>query len=385
MSLRIFLLFNLIIISACNKEQPSLVEQKNAIDDISEISSDNFKTEKRKVSRKIYDDKELREIYSKKASFWPKPEIDSDIEHKEIGNIEEIPYPKDNLYTEDKYNLGRLLFSEGKLSKTGGMSCLSCHNPNNYFNDSLQTSIGIDMKPLKRNSPTIINSSHYTSMFWDGRAKTLEEQAKAVLQNPREMDSSEELIIKNLSESPLYKSLFKKAFGDESISLDKTAKAISTFERTIVTKNKSNFDLFIKGKKDALSDSQVRGMHIFRTSGRCINCHNGTNFSDNKFHNIGLVLKDTKYEDLGRVLITNQASDYGVFRTPSLRNIVKTAPYFHNGLLINLKGLINMYSNGMPNSQNKSKHIIPLGLETKEREDLIEFLSSLSEEIVTRK
>lgn len=380
------LLIALFFLSSCKKDIQTTLIQENSFqnDSITELRalSNDVLINKSKLN---LDANQLRKEYLKPRNQWPKPNLDPEINHNEIGNIELTKFIKNTQYSDDKYNLGRMLFSEAKLSKNSSMSCSSCHNQNIGWADNLSTPIGLDNEPLKRNSPSIVNSAFHENQFWDSRAKSLEEQAKMVLLNPREMDSSEELVKKNLSDSLIYKSLFKKAFGSEEINLDKISQSIAVFERTITTKNKSNFDQFVMGKSDSLTDSQIRGLHIFRTTGRCMNCHNGSNFTDNKMHNIGLVMEGSKYEDTGRYEITKNDIDYGLFKTPSLRNISKTAPYFHNGLVLNLKGLVNIYSAGMPNSKNKSKHIRPIGLELQDRQDLISFLESLSEDVSIKK
>lgn len=374
----LILISSTILLFSCEKNTDSLIIQnQDNTDEVSILSSDNFNANNVKLKLDL-DAEELRKEYSKPRSQWPKPNLDQGIEHNEIGNLEPV---KNTKYTKSKYDLGKMLFSESKLSSSSTMSCQSCHNSRFGWADGIKTPMGLDAQLLKRNSPTIVNTAHNKTLFWDSRASNLEEQAKMVLLNPKEMDSSEELVVANLSNNPIYKNLFKQSFGDEKITLDRISQAIAVFERTIVTKNKSLFDQFVMGNNKALSDSQIRGLHIFRTSGRCMNCHNGSNFTDNKMHNIGLVLEGTKYEDTGRYDITKKDSDYGLFKTPSLRNISKTAPYIHNGLIINLKGMINMYSNGMPNSRNKSPHIRPLGLQMNDREDLISFLESLTEDI----
>lgn len=387
------LLILLLLLTSCEKDiQPVFISdaniqnvQNDPINQLNILSQENgVISTKSKAKIKSETDK-LRELYSKPRNQWPKPTLDEGIEHDEIGNIEQVKFSRENPYTQDKYNLGRLLFSEPKLSRTSTMSCASCHSQTTGWADNLRTSIGIDNQPLNRNTPSIVNSAFHKTQFWDSRANTLEEQAKMVLTNPREMDSSEEVIQKNLSDSPLYKNLFKRAFGSEEMNLDKVSNALAIFEKTITTKNKSAFDQFVLGNKNALNDSQIRGLHIFRTTARCMNCHSGPNFTDGKLHNIGLVMEGTKYEDTGRFEITKKAEDFGLFRTPSLRNVTKTFPYFHNGLVLNLKGLINVYSNGMPASKNKSPHIKPFGLVMEERADLTAFIESLNEDVSLNK
>lgn len=357
-------LSSLILLSACNNSNIDLDLNQNI-----NISSSDKNTD------------ELRKLYIQPSHLWPKPYLSEGVEHREIGNLPTIRYASQNPYTQDKYNLGRLLFSETKLSGSGNMSCLSCHNPQKAWADGLRSPMGIDGTPLKRNSPSVVNTAFHNLIFWDGRTDSLEKQAEQVLLNPHEMNSSEEIIKNNLKDSLLYKSLFKKAFGDENITLEKVGKSLAIFQRAIITKNKSKFDQFVLGNSQALSDSQVRGLHLFRTKARCMTCHNGPNFTDDKRHNIGLVMEGSKYEDKGFYNITKKESDFGLFRTPTLRNITKTAPYFHNGLVLNLNGVLNMYSQGMPNSKNKSKLLVPVGLELSEREDIKNFLESLSEDV----
>lgn len=387
MKKKLFIL--LILITSCEKEiQPVLISdsdiiniQNDPVNQLNILSADDNSIKLKDKTKIKTQTENLRDLYSRPRNQWPKPTLDNGIDHIEIGNVEQVKFTKNNAYTQDKYNLGRLLFSEPKLSKNATMSCTSCHNQNTGWADNLKTSIGLDNQPLRRNTPSILNSAFHKTQFWDSRANTLEEQAKMVLTNPREMDSSEEVIKNNLSDSLLYKSLFKKAFGSEEMNLEKVSNAIAIFEKTITTKNKSSFDQFVLGNKNALNDSQLRGLHIFRTTGRCMNCHNGTNFTDNKMHNIGLVMQGTKYEDAGRFEITKKSEDFGLFKTPSLRNSAKTFPYFHNGLIPHLKGALNIYNAGMPNSKNKSDLIKPLNLDIQERADLEAFINSLNEDV----
>lgn len=333
------------------------------------------------TSSELNQTKHLRALYEKDKSLWPRAFVSPELEYREIGSLGPVNFPENNKYSQEKYNLGRLLFFESKLSSNNSLSCASCHNSSQNWADNLSTSIGFNNTPLKRNSPTVVNSAYHNSLFWDGRAESLEEQAIQVLLNPREMNSSEKIIQKNLGSDNIYKSLFNSAFGDSKITLERVSKSIATFERNIVTRNKSPFDQFVAGNYNALTDSQIRGMHLFRIKARCMNCHSGPNFTDNKFHNIGLVMEGTKFEDKGKIEISGKESDYGLFRTPGLRNVMKTAPYFHNGLVLNMNGVMNMYSQGMPFSKNKSKHILPIGIDSSEREDLKSFLDSLSEDI----
>lgn len=340
---------------------------------------DNF-VSKTNILRKEYSSKELREIYSLPQQNWPKPDLDSTVEHREIGLLPPPKFPLNNPYSKEKADLGQELFFDRNLSGSKKLSCASCHNPNYSWTDSRDLPIGHNGLVLKRNSPTILNSSYNNVFFWDGRASTLEEQAVKVLTNPNEMHTTPTEVEKYLNSSENYKVKFKNAFGSDKITFDMAVKAITTFERTINTKNQSNFDKFLKGDKNALSDSAIQGLHLFRTKARCMNCHNGPNFTDNKFHNLSLTYVGTEKEDLGRFYITKNPLDWGVFKTPTLRNVAKTSPYMHNGVFGKLNKILNLYNDGMHGKdENKSPLVIPLGLSEEEIKNLENFLLSLSE------
>lgn len=368
---KIIYLSFVILISACSSQEQTLISPL----DTTTIVQTN------KISQKRFSDNELKSMYSKPISQWPKAEVDQGVKYKELGNLPSPKHPANNPYSLDKVELGRNLFFDNKISRYNMFSCATCHNQNTNWADDLDKPLGNDKLPLKRNSPTVVNTAYHNSMFWDGRAKTLEDQAHDVLLNPREMNSNENLIKRNLSNDEMYLSLFKKAFGDEEITLERVTMALATFQRTLNTKNNSFFDKFIKGNYSALDSSQIRGLHLFRNQARCINCHNGANLSDNNFHNTGLVMQGTTFEDLGKFDITQRPEDFGVFRTASLRNVVKTLPYFHHGQTKSIKEVLDMYNNGMPQSQNKSALIKPLGLNKTELQDLENFLTSLAEDI----
>jgi cytochrome c peroxidase len=334
---------------------------------------------------------ELRAAYSKAPADWPKPTLDDGAEHRELGLIPEPPHPKDNPYTKDKAELGRALFFDGRLSGTGQAACASCHDPDLAWADGRTTSFGHDRKPLKRNAPSVMNVAFVPALFWDGRADSLEAQAKAVLANPDEMRADEKGVVARLAKVKGYPPLFEKAFGDPAVTLDRAAQAVACFERTLVG-GRSRFDAFLKGKADALTDAEVRGLHLFRTDARCLHCHNGPTLSDGKFHDIGLSYYGRELEDLGRFRVTKAKGDVGAFRTPSLRNIGKTAPYMHNGLF-ELEGVLRMYNAGAPtlrrpeklkddpNFPTKSKFLKPLGLNALDLDDLEAFLRSLDEPV----
>ncbi len=373
----IYFAFSLTLLNySCSNE--SIYINQNISDNTSLISNRN---QSNFNNKKKFTDSELKLMYAKPIKDWEKAILDQGIIYRELGNLSIPKHPVSNPYSFDKAELGKVMFFDNKLSKYNMFSCASCHNPQINWADDLDKTLGNDKLPLKRNSPSVVNTAYHSSMFWDGRAKTLESQANDVLLNPKEMNSSETLLKRVLGKEQNYLDMFRKSFGDEEINLDRVTKALATFQRTLVTKNNSPFDRFIKGDYNSLSNSQIRGLHLFRTKARCMTCHNGENFSDNNFHNTGLVMQGTQFEDLGKFDTTNKPQDYGVFRTASLRNAAKTTPYFHHGQTKTISEIIKMYNSGMPQSQNKSKLIKPLGLTSAEMKDLENFIQSLSEDM----
>lgn len=332
---------------------------------------------------------QLRKDYSQSTDRWPAPLVDSGVEWKELSLLPSLPVSALDAPLEPKRILGQMLFFEPRLSTSGEMSCASCHDPDLGWADGRTVAFGTGRLELKRNSPSILNAAHQSSFFWDGRATTLEDQAIQVLMNPDEMNSSPELIRQRLSASSDYQRAFRDAFGDEAITLPRVAKAIASFERTVLG-GRSRFDAFLSGKSGAISDSALVGLDLFRREARCMNCHYGPLLSDGKFHDVGLSYFGRKYQDLGRHEVTGNHADSGKFRTPSLRNVTATRPYMHNGLF-ELENVINLYNAGMPtlvpkeDQENdprfpvKSPHLKPLGLNQQDITDLLEFLKALEE------
>jgi cytochrome c peroxidase len=332
----------------------------------------------------------LREIYSLPPSKWPPPLVDGSVKPEEIGLLPEVA--KTNPETADgkKEALGKMLFFDPRLSGSGQMACASCHDPELHWADGRSTAIGNHRKTLARNSPSIMNVRFRKSLFWDGRAPNLEDQIQQVLHNPDEMDADPDKVVDGLNKIPEYRELFGKAFGENEITLDRVAEALSAFERTIVG-GRSRFDAFLKGRKELLTDESVIGLHLFRTEAHCMNCHSGPTFTDEQFHDVGLsYYQRTKYEDLGRYRISGEAQEVGAFKTPSLRNVANTGPYMHNGLFP-LQGVLNLYNAGMPTlrrkpeQQNdplfptKSSLLHPLYFNSQDLLALKAFLESLNE------
>ena len=332
---------------------------------------------------------ELRRVYAEDSSTWPAPHVDPGVNWKEIGLLPEVEHPADNPHTTEKETLGKTLFFDPRLSGSGQIACASCHDPDLGWADGRTTSFGHSRKQLARNSPTIRNTAFQQRLFWDGRAESLEDQARQVLMNPDEMRSGPEHVVALLEKEPGYQELWQKAFGAEPVSIDLAAQALACFERTVVG-GTSRFDSFMKGGAAALTDEALLGMDLFRREARCINCHNGPAFSDGGFHDLGLSNYGRPFEDIGRGRITDDPADTGKFRTPSLRDATATLPLMHNGLF-ELQVALTLYNAGMPKPVRrenqaddprfpvKSPLLKPLGLNKQDLADLTAFLTSLEE------
>jgi cytochrome c peroxidase len=341
---------------------------------------------------------ELRETYSKPSDQWPKPDIDTSVQptFKELGTVPAVPAPQDNPVTKEKAELGKQLFFDPRLSASKAVACASCHDPDLAWTDGRQVSFGHERQAGHRNAPSVMGAAYNAFQFWDGRARTLELQAMMPIVDDREMHATREAVEKSIGSVSEYREKFKAAFGatedpDDLVSMERIGMAIATFERTIVPGH-SKFDRFLSGKEPkVLSDSAIRGLNLFRTTARCINCHNGPDFSDGQFHNIGLTYYGRENEDLGRYNITKKPEDVGRFKTPSLRNVSRTGPYMHNGFFTELEGVINLYNAGGPSPRpteaqkddplfpKKDPILKPLGLNAQDREDLLAFLESLTD------
>lgn len=289
-----------------------------------------------------------------------------------------VVWPKDNPYTAEKAELGRLLYFDKRLSADGTVSCASCHVPQHAFAEPSAVSTGIRGQTGTRNSPTIINRGYSLAQFWDGRAATLEEQVKGPIANPIEMGNTHETCVNGLRRIAGYRELFAKAFGTGEFTIDHIAMAVATFERTIVSGN-SPYDRFTAGDKKALSPLQVRGMKIFFKKAKCDKCHEGLNFTTNSYHNLG-VGADKPNPDEGRYAVTHDPKDWGAFKTPTLREIAFTAPYMHDGSLKTLDEVVEFYDKGGVLNKNLDPDIKPLKLTRDEKSDLVAFLLSLSGE-----
>ena len=287
-----------------------------------------------------------------------------------------VVWPSDNPYTPEKAELGRLLYFDVRLSADNTISCATCHSPKYAFTDSMPVSTGIRGQRGNRSAPTIINRAYSLAQFWDGRAATLEEQAKGPMANSIEMGNTHEVIVDKLKGIAGYRVLFAKVFGTEDFTIDHAAKAIATFERTVLSGN-SAYDRYKAGDKKAMTQAQVRGMNVFFKKAKCDKCHDGQNFTTNDYHNLG-VGADKPDADVGRFAVTKDPKDWGAFKTPTLRDIAETPPYMHDGSVKTLREVVDFYDKGGTLNKNLDKDVKPLKLTVDERNDLVEFLRALS-------
>ena len=288
-------------------------------------------------------------------------------------------YPSDNKWSKAKEELGKMLYFDPRLSGSNWISCATCHNPALGWSDGLPRTIGNGQKELGRHSPTVINSGFFALQMWDGRKKSLEDQATGPIGATGEMNQDYESLIKELEALPGYVSLFDEVFGKSSITMSNIAKAIATFERSVVSKN-SPYDKYWAGNKSAMSASAVNGMNLFFGKAKCSICHNGPVFTDSGFHNIGVKAEGPLKIDLGRYNETKVDFDKGAFKTPGLRSISQSAPYMHNGTEASLEDVVAFYDRGGDVKENLSPFITPLGLNAQEKKALVEFLKALDGE-----
>ncbi len=287
-----------------------------------------------------------------------------------------VPVPPTNLSYDQKVDLGRQLYFDSRLSKGNGISCAFCHNPGTGFADVRQFSIGTVGQAGGRQSPTVYNTAFNLFQFWDGRAGSLEEQAIGPIHNPIEMAETHATVVPKIVKIPGYQKQFQLIFGGGA-SLQHIAEAIAAFERTIVSQN-SAFDKFVLGQNNAMDKNAVRGMELFRGKARCILCHNGPNFTDNQFHNLGVPQEGPLKEDLGRFNVTRLERDKGAFKTPTLRSVTETAPYMHDGVFKTLAEVVDFIDKGGNANPNLSPLMKPLTLADDEKSDLIAFLNALT-------
>lgn len=322
-----------------------------------------------------------------------------------------IKIPEDNPLTRAKIELGRQLFFDKRLSVDNSISCASCHDPNFGYGKNTQFGVGVRDQLGGRNSPIAYNRILSDVQFWDGRAATLEEQAKGPIANPIEMAHTHEACLTGLKQIPGYQMQFAKIFPQEGITIDTVAKAIASFERTLVTDTSpadyyESLLTFSKAFKDDLEDpksfqeddpesyakyvslkkasdahpiseSARRGRELFFGKANCTACHVGANFTDEKYHNLGVGM-DKKEPDLGRYEITRVEADKGAFKTPTVRNVTQTAPYMHDGSQKTLDDVVEWYAKGGHANPYLSDKVKKLDLTAQDKKDLVEYMKALT-------
>ena len=290
-----------------------------------------------------------------------------------------LPVPKENPMTPEKVELGKQLYFDGRLSKDGTISCATCHDPQKAWAEHEPTSTGIGKKVGERNSPTVINAAYAPAQFWDGRAKSLEEQALGPIENLKEMGHKLDAMIAELSKLKGYEQQFKKVFGT-GVTQDGVAQAIAAFERTILSGN-SPYDRFKEGDQQALNEAQKRGLELFESAG-CGTCHAPRTFSNGGYFNAGVGM-DKEKPDEGRKVVTGNDRDLGKFRVPALREVANTWPYFHDGSVQKLEEAVALMAAGGKDNPNLSvmlKAVREAKLTEANQKDLVEFLKALSGE-----
>ncbi len=256
--------------------------------------------------------------------------------------------------TPERVRLGRWLFFDKRLSADNTIACANCHRPENGFSEPTPVSTGIDGQKGGRKAPSFTNQAWATlpNFFWDGRAASLEDQAGGPMINPIEMgNKNHEVVVAKIAAIPSYPKYFKEAFGTAEVTIERITKAIADYERTRMSGN-SPWDRWRAGEKDAVSDDVKKGHRLFFGNAFCNNCHKGPNLTDSDFHNLGVGWdpETETFADEGRYAVTKDEKDKGAFKTPSLRDVSKRAPYMHDGSIETLREVVKLYSKGgIPN------------------------------------
>ena len=323
---------------------------------------------------------------------------------KTLQALPEPFIPPDNPQSPEKIELGKMLFFDARLSGDSSTSCASCHDPATGWGDGGELSRGYPGSLHWRNSETIINSAYLQKLFWAGEAKSLEAQAKSAATGNLAGNGDPMLVEERLAQCPDYVDRFKDVFGTDYPLYSDVLKAIASYERTLVQRD-TPFDRYMNGDNDALNEKAKRGLALFKGKAECIQCHNGALFSDEDYHNLGVPENESfEYEplrqialryqhysrgvteseyrsahtDLGLYYTTKRPEDKGKFRTHTLRYLAYTPPYMHNGVFYTLEEVIVFYNEGGGDTKNKSPLLRPLGLSYDEKDELLEFLLSLS-------
>jgi cytochrome c peroxidase len=300
----------------------------------------------------------------------PEPPLGVD---KTWSDLEEPPTP-------ERVRLGRWLYYDTRLSADNTISCATCHRPENAFSEPTPVSTGIRGQKGARKAPTFINAAWalFPHTFWDGRAGSLEEQALGPVENPIEMGNTHDAMIETISGIEGYAPYFEQAFGSPGITTDRIAKAIADYERTRMSGN-SPYDRWKNGDEGAVSEQVKRGDQLFFDKAGCNQCHLGYNFTDSLFHNLGVGWdpEAQTFSDVGRFAITNVESDMGAFKTPTVREVTKRAPYMHDGSVVTLQEVVELYNRGGEANPYLDPKMKPLNLTEEEMAALVAMMQAL--------
>jgi cytochrome c peroxidase len=277
-----------------------------------------------------------------------------------LGLDRYLPVPENNPLTREKIELGRRLFNDRRLSRDESFACASCHDPNRAFSTPSPVATGVGGRQGHRNAPALINRAYGRTFFWDGRVASLEEQVLKPIQDPNEMDLRLDEAVRRVK-----------------LDAATIARALASYVRSVLSGD-SPFDRFVNGDRSALSPEQQRGLQIFRGKGNCTACHVGPNFTDEQFHNTGVAWRDGRLVDEGRFAISRNPRDRGAFKTPTLREVARTAPYMHDGSLSRLEDVVEFYSEGGRANPYVDGEIRPRHFTPNEKRALVAFLQALN-------
>lgn len=284
-----------------------------------------------------------------------------------------IPFPANEPYTLQKATLGKMLYFDPRLSGAQNMTCVSCHNPSFGWEVPVDRAVGAANTKLARKAPTILNVAWGGHFFFDGRADTLEDQAAGPITAGVEMNGKFDEIVGRLEAVEEYRDWFEKIFPGEGVSRETILRAIATYERTVVS-DWSAFDRWVEGDESAISEAAKRGFALYNGEARCAACHSGWNFTDDKFHDIGVAT-----EDPGRAALEpNDPKALHAFKTPNLRDAMRRAPYMHNGSIDSMEAVIWHYVGGGEQRPSLSEEMRPLELSDEDVQDLLAFLETLT-------
>jgi cytochrome c peroxidase len=286
--------------------------------------------------------------------------------------------------TPERVRLGRWLFYDTRLSADGTVSCATCHRPEHAFSEPTPVSVGIGGQLGARKAPTFINQAVtlFPHFFWDGRASSLEEQALGPIENPIEMGNTHSAMLETLTGIEGYRRYFGEAFGSVAITAERVARALADYERTRMSGN-SPWDRWRQLRdEDAVSDAVKLGHELFFGKAACNQCHLGNSFTDSRFHTLGIGwnAKTAAFDDEGRYLVTGEEIDRGAFKTPTLREVTKRAPYMHDGSIATLREVVALYDRGGVPNPYLAPQVEPLGLTAGEIDALVAFLEALDGE-----